>query len=430
MLREPVDAAGLNALRRLLGLVLAVAIARFALNGWIDALLVRPAFHFHYFGFGWWPELSAPWVYVAFGVSFLAAVVLALGTWPRVAAGTFCVAFTGCELIDQTLYLNHYYLVSLLTGLLALLPAETRVPRWIYWALRVQVGVVYFYAGVAKLNADWLLRAEPLTTWLATFADLPLVGDLFESRPTAYAMSWVGAFFDLTIAGWLVWPKTRALAYIALLLFHALIWLLFPVGIFSWVMVVAATAFFEPGWPRRWVARVVLLQRWFPRPEPAAAMTPLADPQSRAWAQVGSAFLLVHLALQVLLPLRHLLYPGDVNWTNEGFRFAWRVMLVEKVGHVEFIVKDGEANERVFPERELTRLQYAQMSVQPDMIQQYALHLAERYRAERGHDVNVYADAWASLNGRPAARLIEPEVDLAHTRVSLAPATWIVPLHR
>ena len=35
------------------------------------------------------------------------------------------------------------------------------------------------------------------------------------------------------------------------------------------------------------------------------------------------------LGIQFLLPLRHLLYPGNVNWTEEGFRFAWRVMLVE-----------------------------------------------------------------------------------------------------
>jgi hypothetical protein len=136
------------------------------------------------------------------------------------------------------------------------------------------------------------------------------------------------------------------------------------------------------------------------------------------------------LALQVLLPLRHWLYPGDVNWTNEGFRFAWRVMLVEKTGQVEFVVRDGDATERVFPERELTRLQYAQMSIQPDMIQEYARHIAERYRRRLGRDVAVYADAWAQLNGRPSARLIDPEVDLGRTDKSLAPAPWIVPLGR
>jgi vitamin K-dependent gamma-carboxylase len=137
--------------------------------------------------------------------------------------------------------------------------------------------------------------------------------------------------------------------------------------------------------------------------------------------------MLVHLTLQALLPLRHWAYPGDVNWTNEGFRFAWRVMLVEKVGQVEFLIETAKGVERVYPERGLTRLQYAQMSIQPDMILQYARHLAEPYRAQ-GLAVAVRADAWASLNGRPAQRLIDPLVDLAREAPSFQPAQWIVPL--
>jgi hypothetical protein len=42
--------------------------------------------------------------------------------------------------------------------------------------------------------------------------------------------------------------------------------------------------------------------------------------------------------------------------------------------------------------------------------------------------VRVYADAWASLNGRPRQRLIDPSVDLASEPWSLWPKRWILPL--
>jgi vitamin K-dependent gamma-carboxylase len=434
--REPVDAAGLVAFRSLLGLVLVFAIARFALNGWIDELLVRPAFHFRYWGFGWLPRLPEQGLYVAFGGMMLAAAGLALGRWPRALAFVFCLLFTYCELLDQTLYLNHYYLVSLLTGMLALLPTGQRsaqsqaeaaradcvVARGVYWALRVQVGLVYFYAGLAKVNADWMGSAEPLRTWLAAFADVPLLGPLLDSRGTAYAMSWAGAGFDLGVPFLLLWRKSRALAYGVLVSFHGVIWLLFPVGAFSWVMVVAATVFFEPDWPRR----VPMVGSWFARMR-AACGSPAGWARPQAVGPLVT-ILLLHLVIQAVLPLRHYLYPGDVNWTNEGFRFAWRVMLVEKTGHVEYLIEREGRTERLYPERELSRLQYAQMSVQPDMIHQYARHVAERYRRREGVEIAIRADAWAQLNGRASQRLIDPSVDLSALEPSLGHAKWIVPL--
>ena len=49
----------------------------------------------------------------------------------------------------------------------------TVVPIWVVWLLRFQVGMVYFFSGLAKVNGDWLLRGEPLATWLPARADLP-----------------------------------------------------------------------------------------------------------------------------------------------------------------------------------------------------------------------------------------------------------------
>jgi vitamin K-dependent gamma-carboxylase len=418
------DAAGLAVFRALFGALMLMSVVRFVARGWVRELYLEPAFHFTYWGFDWvkpWPGWG---MYVHFALMGLGALGICLGAFTRLSALIFFLTFTYAELIDKTAYLNHYYLVSLLSLLLVFVPAGAafsidarRRPRsayvggWSYILLRVQVGLVYVYAGLAKLNHDWLFRAEPLRSWLAHHADLPLVGPLFAGAVLPYVMSWAGALFDLSIVPLLVWPKTRRFAYAFAVVFHVAIWLLFPVGVFSWVMLVAATVFFDPSWPRRWLA---------PAPAPAAS----ASPPPR-WCLALAA---VYLFVQLALPLRHIAYPDTVNWTEQGFRFAWRVMLIEKTGLVEFEVHAGERRFVVRPRDELTPLQYKMMSTQPDMIHDYALHLAERYAARGEGQVRVYAKAWASLNGRPSQLLIDPKVDLAAEPRRLGHSRFIVPL--
>lgn len=402
------DGAGLRVFRALFGAVMLVSALRFMARGWIEELYLQPAFHFTYWGFDWvkpWPSWG---MYAHYAVMALAALGICLGVFTRLSALIFFLTFTYAELIDKSTYLNHYYLVSLLSLLLVFVPTTRTVPRWSYLLLRAQVGVVYFFAGLAKLDHDWLVRGEPLRSWLAQRADLPLVGPLFDHGLLPHAMSWAGALLDLSIVPLLLWPKTRRFAYAGLVAFHASIWLLFPVGVFSWVMLVAATVFFAPEWPRRFKSGE--------EPKTSGGVQPLPS-----W---GLALAASYLAVQVMMPLRHLAYPSAVNWTEQGFRFAWRVMLIEKAGFVEFDVHTGEKHFVVKPRSELTALQYKMMSTQPDMIHDYALHLAERY----GATSRVYARAYASLNGRPSQALIDPAVDLAAEPRRLGPARFILPL--
>ncbi len=431
-LDAPCDAAGLAAFRVMFGALMLSAVVRFAALGWISELYATPSFHFTYLGFDWvrpWPLWG---LYLHFVSMAIAAVTLAIGFHTRLSAGVFLVLFGYAELLDKSAYLNHYYLVTLLAFLLVLVPAgaawsldarrrggERRVPCWAYWIFRTQLCLVYFYAGAAKLNPDWLWQGEPLRLWLGTFTDLPVLGPLFEHRWLALGMSWAGALYDLSVAPLLLWRKTRAFAFAAAVAFHVLLWLLFPIGIFPWVMLIGATLFFEPEWPRRWLAR-------FDRRLRVASDASGGAGTSRALWLISGAYLMV----QLLVPLRFLLYPGWVNWSEEGFRFAWRVMLVEKAGQVEFEVVAPGARKRfqVFPRRELTPLQYRMMATQPDMIHEYALHLERRYHERGFRDVKVYARAWVSLNGRPSQPLIDPDVDLASQPRALGPSRFIVPL--
>ena len=82
----------------------------------------------------------------------------------------------------------------------------------------------------------------------------------------------------------------------------------------------------------------------------------------------------------------------------------------------------------VYPEDTLNSRQCDKMLTHPDMILQFCHRLAEEMR-QRGHgQVEVRAEVMASLNGRERQLLVDPTVDLAKEKRSLAPAPWIMPL--
>lgn len=413
-----VDGASVALFERLLGLVLLVAVVRFFAHDWIQQLYVTPKLHFHYYGFGFiepWPE---PWLSLWFAALGLVGLLLFFGFTARVVVALALLGFGYVELLDVTTYLNHYYFLTGALLLFLLLP-RPRMGQPYPWpallAFRVYVGLVYFYAGVAKLEPEWLLRGEPLASWLLARRELGPLGHLAETPGVAIAMAWAGMLYDLTIPLWLSFRRTRPWAFLVVLAFHGITGWLFPIGVFPWVMTGAATLFFDPAWPYR------LVRRRAPTETPARAPSLSLGPLPAA--AVG-LFLLV----QAVVPLRHLLYPGPVTWTEEGFRFSWRVMLVEKHGIVRYRVTDADGRtSEVDPSRYLTPLQEQQMGSQPDLIWQLAQVIAwESEAAGRGRP-QVKVDAWVSLNGRPATRLIDPAVDLARVKDDLSPKPWILP---
>lgn len=444
-----VDIAWLAAFRILFGAVMAVSALRFLAYGWIEPLWVEPTFHFKYWGFGWVPVPDGPGMYALFWALFALATCVMLGLWFRLTALLFAVGFAYLQLLDVTTYLNHYYLATLLASLLALSPAGrawsldvlrdpargvARVPAAWLALLRFQVGVVYVGAGLAKAHGDWLLHAQPLSIWLGARTGLPLIGALFEVPQAALVMSWAGFLFDTTIPAWLLWSRTRPWAFAVVVVFHTLTRLLFPIGMFSAIMVLSALVFFPPSWPRPLVARLLrapagaarLGRDWLARP--FAAVPPVGAPAA-GWSRAATALVVAYVAVQVALPFRYLAYGGNVLWHEQGMRFSWRVMVREKNGVVVFAVHDPRSGRRwQVPARAyLTAIQERELSGQPDLVLQLAHHVRDRESARVGGPVEVRAEALASLNGRRAQPLVDPAVDLAQVEDGLGPAAWITP---
>lgn len=122
-----------------------------------------------------------------------------------------------------------------------------------------------------------------------------------------------------------------------------------------------------------------------------------------------------------------MLYPGKLFYTEQGYRFSWRVMLMEKVGYTIFTVRDAatgnsvEVNNRKF----LSQQQEKQMSTQPDMILQFAQHLKDVY-GKQMQSPEVYAEAYVTINGRSSRLLIDPKVNLAAEQDGFANKKWIL----
>ena len=414
---------------------MALGVIRFVLKGWVQDLYLTPTFFFPYETFSWIAPLGPVGMYAVFAVMGLAALGIMLGWRYRLSAAAFFLLFTYVELIDKTNYLNHYYFVSLVSFLLVLLPAHRKwsldvrrkpslradtVPAWTVNLLKFQLAVVYIFAGLAKLHPEWLLEAMPLKLWLPAHSHLPVIGPWLAEPWVAYVFSWAGAAYDLTIVFFLLWGRTRPLAYVAVIAFHLVTAALFPIGLFPYIMILLTLVFFPPEVHERILKAVgakagaVVRRPWCPSP-----------PVGRAMACV----LALYVLLQVVLPLRALTYPGDLFWHERGYRFSWRVMLMEKAGAATFTVVDRDTERRweIANWEHLTPVQEKMMATQPDMILQFAHYLAEKYRAGGREQVEVYVDTRVTLNGRRSQPLVDPSVDLTGISDRGDPG-WLLPL--
>lgn len=437
-LEKQTSSAPLATIRIVLGLMLFAGLVRFWAKGWINDLYIAPQFFFSYYGFEWIRPLGQ-YTYGLFALCMVAALLVMLGLYYRVAIVSLFLCFTYIELMDKSTYLNHYYFVSLLCFVLIFLPANASfsldaarnrnlaagtVPRWTIGVVRLLVFVLYFYAGLAKLNSDWLLNAMPLKIWLPARNDMPIIGPLLNQQWVAYFFSWFGCAYDLSIVFFLLNSRTRNVAYLTVIVFHLMTALLFPIGMFPYIMILAALIFF-PGQVHQ--KRLSAIARWLRLPAIGISKNRLVY-NRRYQRMVWAGFFLFFL-VQLLFPFRYSLYPGELFWSEEGYRFSWRVMLMEKAGYAQFTVKDRDGKQAVVNNHEfLTPLQEKMMSTQPDMMLQYA-HMLKAHYLQKGFSApQVFVDSYVALNGRLGRPLADPAVDLAAQSESFRSKSWIIPL--
>lgn len=193
------------------------------------------------------PEIQSSHLTFLIPVTFIVALLFAVGWHTRLAGATLVAGITYILLYDQQLYSNHLYLLGLLVLLLTISDSganvsfdavrsrarasssddvvnnreqgrETTVPAWPLVLIKIQISVVYFFAAVTKLTPDYLaggvlanvFNADILST-LSPAAWLPLLLPVL-----AYAS--IGVELFIALALWL--PRARWGALLAGIVLH------------------------------------------------------------------------------------------------------------------------------------------------------------------------------------------------------------------
>ena len=99
----------------------------------------------------------------------------------------------------------------------------------------------------------------PMSIWLQAKTHWPILGSLFTEKWVAYSCSWTACLFDLTVAFFLLSKRYRPFAYFVLFIFHLITGLMFPIGMFPWIMILATLIFFTPDFHERIIAFIRLI---------------------------------------------------------------------------------------------------------------------------------------------------------------------------
>lgn len=433
---HPVSGASLGLFRAAFGGLVCLEMLRYWVAGIHRETLLTPTFHFKYAGFAWLEPLPEVGMQGVFLAMLVGSAMLAVGWRARVGAAVLFLSFTYVFLLEAAAYRNHAYLIALLSAWFIFLPSDRRyaldagkfdagigrVPLWSVWALRFQIGVVYLFAGLAKLDPLWLTGGS-MRSVIASGGHDAATAALLNSPAVLNLLVFSGLGLDLMALPLLLMQRTRKYMFSALVAFHLLNALfLVDVGVFPWFMLLVTTIFFAPDWPDG-LKNAQRKGKPSGRPEFESAGSELSRGASLA--------LVLVVTVQLALPLRHHFYPGSSTWTHEGHRWSWRMKLVAKqVDSYAFFAKDPATGARfdLTPNADLALAswQREKMLRQPDLMVQFVADMARRVEEQIGRDVTFHADIRLSEGGGPVRALIDTTYDLSQAGFGIVPAPYIL----
>lgn len=386
------------------------------LTGWVKRTMVDPDFTFSFIGFEWLQPLPGNGMYFYFVVMGLMGVFVALGYRYRLSMIAFTLLWTGTYLMQKTSYNNHYYLLVLICSIMCFFPANRaysldakRNPglrqddmySYVKWIVIAQLFIVYTYAAVAKLYADWL-DFSFIAQLMEGRRDFYLIGPMLQDPTVHKLIGGFGILFDFLVVPLLLYKPTRKWAFGASIFFHLFNSAVFHIGIFPYLSLAFTVFFFEP----ETIRRIFFPNKPVPEPKPS---------QRPPYATVLLAVLGIYFTVQLALPVRHHFIEGDVLWTEEGHRMSWRMMLRSRRGNLQFRVVDrGTGTGHLVNLSEwLTPKQASKVRTYPDFAWQFAQHLRSHYKREEGKDISVYVSGEIRVNKNAPGPFIDPKTDLA-----------------
>uniref|UniRef100_A0A8C3S1I8 Vitamin K-dependent gamma-carboxylase n=1 Tax=Chelydra serpentina TaxID=8475 RepID=A0A8C3S1I8_CHESE len=456
LLNRPTDPASLGVFRFLFGLLMALDIPQerglsYLDHKYLDGLEVCrfPLVNFL-------EPLPLDWMYLLYAVMLLGALGIMLGCCYRLSCLLFMLPYWYVFFLDKTAWNNHSYLYGLLGFQLTLMDANrywsmdglrdprkrnAHVPLWNYTVLRMQIFIVYFIAGIKKLDADWVegySMGSLSRHWL--FDPFKLV--LSEEMTSLLVVHGGGLMLDLTAGYLLFFDATRPAALVFVSYFHCMNSQLFSIGMFSYTMLATSPLFCSPDWPRRLGARFpACLRRLLPSlepPQPSEACVyegPKHKDRGRGERgpglrqKLGALFTVLYVLEQLFLPYSHFITQGYNNWTNGLYGYSWDMMVHSRSHqHVKITYRDGVTGELGYLNPGVFT-QSRRWKDHADMLKQYATCLSRLLHNYNVSQPEIYFDIWVSINDRFQQRLFDPQVDIVRAQWSPFRHTpWLKPL--
>ncbi|KAK3909923.1 Vitamin K-dependent gamma-carboxylase [Frankliniella fusca] len=500
MLYRPTDPASLAVIRILFGLLMAIDTLEERGLGEADLRWGSPKrCYFPLFDF--LRPLPLAWMCMIYFAIWLGAVGMMLGYRFHLSCLLFAVPYWFVLLLDKSRWNNHSYLFGICALLLSRSSAhhylsvdawlhswrDRPVPLWNYGALRLQFFLLYFLAGVKKLDAEWL-GGFPMRHLNNHWVFEPFKLVLSPEQVDYWIVHVTGFTLDLTIGFWMYLDATRPVAFIFCAMFHLMNSRLFMIGMFPYVCLATMPLFCHNDWPRTLCAA---WRGWW-RPQGGADPGACRQPDERlSWAwlhperhrdlvadagcllsddgrpaskkskaadgvsslrwyhHLTAVLLLSHTGLQLFLPYSHFITKGYNTWTNGLYGYSWDMMIHSWdtiLVVVKVVEKDTGREHFLDPDAWVVSDRWARHA---DMAKQYAKCVERNLLAELGHGARgggmrggggapaglgsdklaVHVDVWCSLNGRFQQRIFDPRVDLLSAPWSpFQPVPWVMPL--
>jgi vitamin K-dependent gamma-carboxylase len=144
-------------------------------------------------------------------------------------------------------------------------------------------------------------------------------------------------------------------------------------------------------------------------------------------------FVIIYASLQILIPLRHLVYSRDLQWTHEGSNFSWRMMADHHETDVSITIEDPRTKGvYIVDPRKLLNDKQLMMATNPYMLFQYVQFLKQLTKDHMGiQNPIIKADIQVSVNGKPFQYMFDPACNLSEVNYSPIKALkWVLPLKK
>jgi len=427
-----IDNSPLVIFRIFLGILISLECYGAIVTGWVRRTLIEPEFTFSFISFNWLQPLPGSGMYIYFFIMGTLGLFIALGYKYRFSIISFTLLWTAVYLMQKTSYNNHYYLLVLISLIMCFFPANQAYSldarakphircesmySYVKWIIVLQLFIVYTYAALAKLYADWL-DFSFVGILMQNKAHYWLIGDLLQESWVHKLISVMGILFDLLIVPALLWKPSRKVAFAFAIFFHMFNSVVFQIGIFPYLALAFTVFFFDSE----------TIRRIFFKNESSPKSSKMIVP---AYKNIFLAGFGIYFLVQLILPVRHHFIKDDVLWTEEGHRLSWRMMLRSRSGIISFKVinNDNGSIINVNLNDYLTKKQRGRVASYPDFIWQFAQRLKKKYSKD-GADISVYVNSRVRVNGSKLKPFIDPEIDLAAEPWDhLKHHNWILPSH-